>query len=81
MLGLKDTNQDVNHVKIAAVIRYKTHYIVQRFEPFILSFALGHSVNLRCVLGLPTLLSIGRLLICFLGNFLVRNSIENFPVL
>ena len=27
--------------------------------PFILSFALGHDVSLRCVTGFPTLLSIG----------------------
>ena len=27
--------------------------------PFILSFALGHDVSLRSVLGLPTLLAMG----------------------
>ena len=49
-LDLKDTNQDVDHGKMTAVIRYKTHYIVQSRGPFILSFALGHNVSLRCVL-------------------------------
>ena len=57
-LDLKDANQDVNHGKMTAAIRYKTPYIVKGRGPFILSFALGDDISLRCVLGLPTLLSI-----------------------
>ena len=44
---------------MTAVIRYKAPYTVQAHEIFILLFALGHDISLRCVLGLPTLLSIG----------------------
>ena len=58
-LDLKDTNQDVDHGKITAVIPYKTPSIVKGRGPFILSFTLGYDVSLRCVLGLSTLLSIG----------------------
>ena len=54
-LDLKDTNQDVDHGKIAAIIRYKTPYIIKVREPFTLSFDLRHDVNLPCVLGLHTL--------------------------
>ena len=42
---LKDTNQDVDHGKTTAVIRYKTHYIVQSRGTFIISFALGYDVS------------------------------------
>ena len=48
-----------DHGQITAVIRYKTPYIVNGKGPFILSFALGNDVSLRCVLVLPTLLAMG----------------------
>ena len=44
---------------MTAVILYKTPYTMASKGPFILSFALGHDVSLRSVLGLPTLLSMG----------------------
>ena len=40
---------------MTAIIRYKIANTLQGRGPFILSFALGHNFNLRCVLGLPTL--------------------------
>ena len=49
------TNND--HGQMTAVIRYKKPYIVNGKGPFILSFALGDDVSLRCVLDLPTLLA------------------------
>ena len=57
-LDRENTNQNMDHSKMTIVIRYKTPYSIQWYGPFILSFTLGHDVNLRCVLGLPTLLSI-----------------------
>ena len=51
------TNDD--HGQIIAVIRYRTPYIVNGKGPFILSFALGNDVSLRCVLGVHTLLAVG----------------------
>ena len=41
------------------MIRYKIPYIINGKGPFVLSFALGNDVNLRCVLGLPTILAMG----------------------
>ena len=58
-LDLKDMNQDINYDKMTAVVRYQKPYIVKGRGPFILSFALGDDISLRCVLGLHTLLSIG----------------------
>ena len=43
---------------MTTLIRNKTPYTVQGCGHFILSFTLEHNINLRCVLGLPTLLSI-----------------------
>ena len=51
-------DQDVDHGKMTAAIRYKTHNIVKGRRPFILSFTLKHDVSVRCVLELPTLSSI-----------------------
>ena len=42
---------------MTVIILYKRHYIVQRHNHLILSFALRHHVSLRCVLELPILLS------------------------
>ena len=50
------TNDD--HGQMTAVIWYKTPYIVNGKGAFILSFALGNDVSIRCVLGLPILLAI-----------------------
>ena len=58
-LDLKNINTDVTHGQVTAVIRYKTPYIIASKGPFILTFALGKDVNLRSVLGLPTLLAMG----------------------
>ena len=44
---------------MTTVIHYKIPYIVTGKIPFILSFALGNDVSLRCVLGLSTLLAMG----------------------
>ena len=44
---------------MTVMIRYKTSYIVNRKESFILSFAFGNDASLRCVLGLLALLAIG----------------------
>ena len=77
-LDLKDANQDVDHGKMTAVIRYKTPYIVKGRKIFIFSFASGHDVSLRCVLRLPAFYPLERLLIFFLENLLVLNSTGNF---
>ena len=58
-LDLSGVSTTDDHCQMTAVIRYKTPYIVTRKGPFILSFALGNDVSLRCVLGLPTLLAMG----------------------
>ena len=58
-LDLKDVDKAETHGQMTAVIRYKTPYTVTGKGPFILSFALGHDVSLRSVLGLPTLLAMG----------------------
>ena len=41
---------------MTAIIRYKTLYVMNDKDPFVLSFVLGTDVSLSCVLGLPTLL-------------------------
>lgn len=51
-------NQEIDNRKMTVVVQHKTPYVVQGRGSFILSYALGHDVSLRCVLGLPTLLSI-----------------------
>ena len=58
-LDIEDINKDSTHGQMTAVIRYKTPYFVTGKGPFVLSFALGHDVSLRSVLGLPTLLAMG----------------------
>ena len=50
-------NKAESHGQMTAIIRYKTPYTVASKGPFVLSFALGHYVSLRSVLGLPTLLA------------------------
>ena len=67
-LDLKDMNQDINYDKMTAVVRYQKPYIVKGRGPFILSFALGHGLTLPFN-------PLGRLLVYFLGNLLVQNSI------
>ena len=44
---------------MAAVIRYKTPYLVNKRDPLFISVTLGNDVPLRCSLGLPTLLTLG----------------------
>ena len=56
VLDLNDVDTNKNHGQMSAVIRYKTRYIVAGKGPFILSFVLGNDINLRSVVGLPTLL-------------------------
>ena len=58
-LDLNDIDTDASHDQMTAVIRYKTPYTVDGKGPFILSFVLSNDVNLRSVLGLPTLLVMG----------------------
>ena len=58
-LDLKDVNKTKTQGQMTAAIHYKTPYTVASKGPFILSFALGHDVSLRSVLGLPTLLAMG----------------------
>ena len=56
---LKDVHKAETHGQMTAVILYNTPYTMASKGPFILSFALGHDVSLRSVLGLPTLLAMG----------------------
>ena len=58
-LGLSGVPTNDDHGQMTTVIRYKTPYVVNGKGPFILSFALGNDVSLRCVLSLPTLLAMG----------------------
>ena len=52
--NLKDTNQDVDHGKMTTIIRYKTPYVVNSKDLFIISYALGNDISLRCIFGLST---------------------------
>ena len=81
VLDFKDTNQVVDYSKTTAVIRYKTPYIVEGCGPYILSFALEHDVNLRCVLGLPTFLSIGAAFNLLSWERYCTKINRNFPLL
>ena len=56
---LKETNHPDDHGSMAAVIRYKTPYLINNTDPLILSFASGTDVALRSVLGIPCLLAMG----------------------
>ena len=81
MLHLKDTNQDVDHGKMTTFIRHKKPYTVQCCEPFILSFTLEHNINLRCVLGLPTLLSIEAAITLLSGELFCTGFNQTFPLI
>ena len=58
-LDLKETNQHINYGSMTAVIRYKTHYLVNNTDPILLSFVLGTDVALRSVLDIPCVLAMG----------------------
>ena len=45
---------------MTVVIRYKTSYLVNKRDPLFIYFAFGNDISLRCVLGLPILLALGR---------------------
>ena len=57
-LNLKGTHQPVKHGSMAAVIRYRTSYLINVTSPLTISFALDKDVVLRSVLGIPCLLAI-----------------------
>ena len=63
-----------------AVIRYHTPYFVDKKDPLILSFALGHDASLRNVLGLSTLLSLGATIDLSRGTLSCSELNFNFPL-
>ena len=65
---------------MTAFIRYITPYIVKGHGPFILLFALEHDIRLRCVLGLPTLLSIGADIYLLSGELMCTELDRTFPL-
>ena len=79
-LDLKNTDRDVDHGKMTAVINYRTPYIVQVRDSFILSFDLGHDVSLRCVPVLPTLLFIELTISLLSWKLLCTEFNRKFPL-
>ena len=79
-IDLKETNQDVDHGKMTAFIWYKKPYMVKGYGPFILPFVLEHDVSFRCILILPTLLSIGAAIDLLSGELDCTQLDRNFPL-
>ena len=69
-----------NHVQMTAIIRYHTPYLVDNKDPLVLSFALGHDMSLRSVLGLSTLLSLGVTIDLSRGTLSYSELNFNFPL-
>ena len=61
-LDLYSIHQPLDHGKMTAIIWYKTPYLINKRDPLFISFALGNDVSLRCVLGLLTLLALGKII-------------------
>ena len=59
VLDLKGAHQPIDHGNMTVVIRYRTPDLINNTSLFILFFALGNDVALRCVLGIPCLLAMG----------------------
>ena len=68
-LDLDSSHQPLDHWKMTVGIRYKTNYCLNKRDPLFISFALGYDIFLRCVLGLPTLLSLGGYINKISSNF------------
>lgn len=68
-LDLDPNKQPLDHGKMTAVIHYRTPYLVKNRDHMFISFSLGDDVSLRCVIGLPILLSLGGLINLIKGTF------------
>ena len=79
-LDIDTTKQLLGHGKMTAVIRYRTPYLVTNIDPLFLFFALGNDLLLYCVVGLPTLLSLGGLIDLVKGQFVFSEINRNFPL-
>ena len=56
---LRGKATDIDYGQMSTVICYKTPYIMNGKDIFVLSFAMGNDVSLRSVLGLLRLLAMG----------------------
>ena len=79
-LDLDTSQQPVEHGHMTAVIRYRTPYLVNKRDPFFISFAQGNDVSLRCVLSLPTLLAIGGSINLVKGEIVCSAINRTFPL-
>ena len=79
-LDLKGTSQPVNYGRMTAVIRYKTSYLINNTDPFILSFALGTDVALRSILGIPCLLVMDTVVDLVNGQLVCKELNSVFPL-
>ena len=79
-LDLDTSQQSVEHGHMAAVIRYRTPYLVNKRDPLFIYFSLENDVSLRCVLGLPTLLTIGGLINLVKGEFFCSDIDRTFAL-
>ena len=50
-LDLDSIQQSTSHRKMTVVIRYRTPYLINKWYPSFIYFALGNDISFRCVLG------------------------------
>ena len=80
-LDLGSSHLPSNHNQMTAVIRHHTPYLVKNKDPLILSFALGTGMDLRNVIGLPTLLSMVVTIDLSRGTLSCSELNFNFPLI
>ena len=61
-LDRDSSQQPLDHGEMTVVFRYRAPYLINNCDPLFIYFALGNDVSLRCIIGLPTLLSPGDLI-------------------
>ena len=80
-LNLDSSHQPLDHGEMIAVIRYRTPYFINKWDPLFIYFALDNVVSLRCVLGLPTLLALCGLVDLVKGDFVCSEINGTFPLI